>query len=33
MAAAGADVLVSGSSRFDDQPMAENVRRSKELRH
>jgi ribulose-phosphate 3-epimerase len=29
--AAGADVLVSGSGIFNDQPLAENVRRLKEL--
>jgi len=31
LAAAGADVLVSGSGLFNDQPLAENVRRLKEL--
>ena len=31
LAVAGADVLVSGSGLFNDQPLAENVRRLKEL--
>ena len=33
IAAAGADVLVSGSGLFNDKPVAENVRRLKELMH
>jgi len=31
LVAAGADVFVSGSGIFNDQPVAENVRRLKEL--
>jgi len=33
LVAAGADVFVSGSGIFNDQPLAENVRRLKELMH
>jgi ribulose-phosphate 3-epimerase len=33
IAAAGADVLVSGSGLFNDQPVAENLRRLRELMH
>jgi ribulose-phosphate 3-epimerase len=31
--AAGADVLVSGSGLFNDRPVAENLRRLRELMH
>jgi ribulose-phosphate 3-epimerase len=31
IAAAGADVLVSGSGLFNDRPVAENLRRLREL--
>ena len=31
LVAAGADVFVSGSGLFNDKPLAENVRRLKEL--
>ncbi len=33
LVAAGADVFVSGSGIFNDKPLAENVRRLKELMH
>ena len=33
LVAAGADVLVFGSGLFNDKPVAENVRRLKELMH
>jgi ribulose-phosphate 3-epimerase len=33
IAAAGADVLVSGSGLFNDKPVAENLRQLRELMH